>query len=229
MQTVSGFLKYADRVKNQNGGRRDYLPCVRRLNICGGDHQLWDLSPLVSNLFSGSIYSLQVPFQLCRRHTHWWLRGQRGCPLLLSKVCKRNSSTNWKKCYSTKFAIFCIFLQLQWARKESQEGKKAAAAVAAANQPGCWFCSCWKISKAAVLLIPATAKSGFWSLWEIRSIEVFSIRSLEANWRWIEEVRRRKQWGKTLTWEMPPQRCFCYFPLWRMSDKTMMTSTDVIF
>ena len=173
-------------IRAENGGRRNYLPCVRRLNLCGGDYQLWDLSPLVSNLFSGSLqssHSFQVSFQLCRCDTHWWLRGQRGCPLPLSKVCKGKSSTNWKKCYSTKFAIFCIFLQLQWARKESQEGKKAAAAVAAANQPGCWFCSCWKISKAAVLLIPATAKSGFWSIWEIRIIEV----SLSDHWKQIED------------------------------------------
>ena len=146
-------------IRAENGGRRNYLPCVRRLNLCGGDYQLWDLSPLVSNLFSGSLqssHSFQVSFQLCRCDAHWWLRGQRGCPLLLSKVFKHKSHTDWN---STNSTIFCIFPQLQWARKESQEGKKAAA-VAAANQPGC-FCCCWKISKAAVLFITATAKSGF--------------------------------------------------------------------
>ena len=115
---------------SQNGGRWDHLPGVRWLNICGGDHQLWNMSSLVRNLFSGryspsSICSLKVSFQLCWCDTHWWLRGQRGCPLLLSKVFKHKwSHANWNSAMARTLQYFVFSSSCNEQERRAKKAKK---------------------------------------------------------------------------------------------------------
>ena len=132
-----------------------------------------------------------------------------------------NTNTNWN---STNFAIF-------WTKSPAAMSKKGEPRRLKSSS------SCSSKPTRLLLLLEnlqgspplhhSHCKIRF--LGQIRNLYHSSIpiRSLGANWRWIEEVPRRKQRGKTSTWEIPPpQRCFA--ASWFRKMNKILTSTNII-
>ena len=199
--TVSGLLKYADQWPCEISSERkmgvDETICL----VCGG------------STFVGETIS-------CETCLHWWATSsQAPCnPVIPSRYhfncvgvthtddcvvkedvpyfCPRFSNTNLIQIEIAPTQQYFVFSpscneqerRAKKAKKQQQlqQQTNQAASAAAGKSPRQPSSSSQPLQNQV-----------FWPKLVICIIQVFPIRSLGANWRWVEEAPRRKQWGKT--------------------------------